>query len=85
MCSIRNCDIHLMLLSAYGFYVLENGLDYDSVPHYSTLTVTCVENKVTTTATVTGNIQVYVTENQPPTITNLDGITFCCFLQYSSK
>ncbi|XP_053407276.1 fat-like cadherin-related tumor suppressor homolog [Mercenaria mercenaria] len=58
---------------SYGFYVVEHpDLAFDTKSSYS-LTVTCVENNnVATTATVTATIQVDVTENQPPTMTNLD-------------
>ncbi|XP_060585433.1 uncharacterized protein LOC132741318 [Ruditapes philippinarum] len=57
---------------SYGFYVVEHpGLDYDSPLNYNTLPVVCVENKVTSTATYTANIQVGLTKSRPPVITNL--------------
>lgn len=60
--------------SAYGFYVTEYPeLNYDTISIYN-LTVECVENSYPNVATSAGTIRVYITENQPPSLTNLDGM-----------
>lgn len=61
-----------IFFTAYGFYVTEfPELDYDVKDSYD-LIVECVENSYPTATTSTGTIKILITENQPPSFTNLD-------------
>lgn len=69
-----------VIISAYGFYLTEDAT-LDSATSPLSLIVYCMENLVENSAvTYTGTIQLYITDNQPPTITNLDGLYIVLFL-----
>ncbi|KAL4231643.1 bahd acyltransferase [Mactra antiquata] len=57
---------------SYGFYLSEYA-SLDSSTSPLTLTIACVENLVTNSQTsYTGTITLHITDNTPPTLTNLD-------------